>query len=126
MHPGARPGGIGEAGAVDLAPSSPGTGAPPLSPISVERARDGTTLVLRGEIDVRDTALLRSVGTTAVDAGLPVTLDCTDLTFLDSSALSLFARLIKAGHPVRIVGARPHLRSLLSRTGLGTLVRVEG
>lgn len=60
----------------------------------------------------------------ADDAGI-VILDLTDTTFLDASALTCFMKLrsrrrARGEGPIRIVGARPHIRRLFTIAGLET------
>lgn len=95
----------------------------PSPPVTVERSADTTVLHLRGEVDINDDGALRAAGLTAVEAALPVALDCRELEFLDSSGLSLFARLLRARLSVTVVGARPQLRTMLSSTGLEPLLQ---
>jgi len=104
--------------------------APP--PVTVEvppsstndDAGAGEVLVrLAGEIDIHVIAAVRAGAATAIAAHRPVTIDCRDLTFVDSSALVLFALLLRSGQPVTILGARSQLRGLLKITGIDRLLR---
>ena len=84
-------------------------------------------LALRGEIDIASVVGLRA----AVDA-LPgaqldhLTLDLTEVSFLDSTALGWLAGLARGGCAVTLVGTSPSITKLLSITGIDGVVTVVG
>lgn len=79
-------------------------------------------LVLAGDVDVHRSHVVREAAAAAVRPQRPLVVDCRDLDFMDSSALALFAVLIRSGQPVTVEALAPHLQSLLSITGLDQLV----
>lgn len=82
-------------------------------------------VTLAGEIDAAVARLTPAVEE-AVGPGLPIEVDCTDVEFMDSTGVGFLARLVRGvrPHPVRVVGASPELRSLLSRLQMDTILDV--
>lgn len=78
---------------------------------------------LVGDIDIRDHDLVKAAAARAVAAHRPVTIDCRDLTFVDSSAFTLFALVLRAGRPVTVAGLSSQLRPMFEITGLDRLLR---
>lgn len=93
-------------------------------------ALDGTTVVsVRGEVDLVSADQLRRVLDEALQDSARVTLDLTELTFIDSSGLSA---LVEAHRKARDAGGTftlrhptPMLRRLLDITRLDTLLVIE-
>lgn len=80
-------------------------------------------VVLTGEVDAAVTGL-SSVVDRAVAPGLPVEVDCRDVTFMDSTGIGLLVRLARGVRPQRVtlVGVRQDLRALLARLQLDTVL----
>ena len=98
--------------------------------IAIDRVNDVTVLHVRGEIDLDtasqlEAALLKTASTTE-----PVVLDLTDVTFLDSSGLSVLAqcRQRMAGaeglSSLRLVVTRPAIVRIFEVTGLSDVFDV--
>jgi anti-anti-sigma factor len=89
---------------------------------------DGITILTpAGEIDRDSSKDLREAADRAVRRGRRhLILDLTEVTFCDSSGLSLFIDLHRqadsAGGWLRLAGARPQLRSMLRVTRLDQLL----
>jgi anti-anti-sigma factor len=77
---------------------------------------------LVGDIDVRDHELVMDTAARAVAAHRPVTFDCHELSFLDSSAIALFALVLRAGRTVTVTGLSPLLKPMFEITGLDRLL----
>ena len=65
---------------------------------------------------------LRATADRAVAADRPVSIDCRQLTFMDSSVLVLFALLVRGRRAVTVVGLRPELMTPLTISGLRGLL----
>jgi anti-sigma B factor antagonist len=85
---------------------------------------DGQQVVtLRGEIDIATAGRARNYLYNVVDSeSLSVIVDLSGVTFCDAAGLGMLAKVAsrarKAGHPVRLVGARPALLRIMRITGL--------
>ncbi len=64
--------------------------------IAVRSAEGGTRVELRGELDVASAPEVESRADEIMNLGGDVWLDCSDLTFADSSGLATLARLAMA------------------------------
>jgi len=96
--------------------------------VSIEVPEDPTGAVviqLVGEVDIYDGLTIRAAAATAVAARRPVTINCQDLTFMDSSVLVLFAKFAGARLPMTVTGMRPHLVKLLQLTGLDRFITFD-
>ncbi|WP_182113469.1 MULTISPECIES: STAS domain-containing protein [unclassified Actinotalea] len=79
-----------------------------------------------GEIDL---SVRRGVGDlcqAVADRGLPVVVDARDVTFIDSTGMSVLVRLARdaevRGYPISLVDAPWMLRELLAITGVDQLI----
>lgn len=91
---------------------------------------DGTTVVsVQGEVDLVSSEQLRRVLDDALQDTPRVTLDLTELTFIDSSGLSALVdahrKARDAGGALTLRHPTPMLRRLLDITKLETLLVVE-
>ncbi len=93
-----------------------------VSRLDAGRAR----LRLTGDLDF-DTApqLVAAATELRQDGHQELLVDLGGVGLCDSSGLSALVVLHRAGGAVRLSGLRPHLRSLLDRTGLAELLAVE-
>lgn len=84
-----------------------------------------TRLVLSGEIDVALSSELTEAVTDAERAGLPVEIDARHVTFMDSSGVTMLARLAHRT-PGRITMIQPPdvVRFLLEVTRIGDVIDV--
>jgi anti-sigma B factor antagonist len=84
-----------------------------------------TRLVLSGEVDVALSGELTEAVTEAERAGLPVEIDARHVTFMDSSGVSMLARLAHRT-PGRLMMIEPPdvVRFLLGVTRIGEVVDV--
>jgi anti-anti-sigma factor len=67
----------------------------PMFRVAVQRAEGGVQVELRGELDVSTAPELQRIIDEIVDADGPVTIECSELTFADSSGLDTLIRLSK-------------------------------
>jgi anti-sigma B factor antagonist len=84
---------------------------------------DGVTVIhLSGEVDTVLEPRLRFISQDAIDRGLPVRVDLSAVTFMDSSGLGFLAALAAAGrargYTLSVVGAGPLVRETIELTGL--------
>jgi anti-sigma B factor antagonist len=80
----------------------------------------------RGEFDFARTEKLRSVLADASNAGLPIVVDLTAVTFMDAACLGEIARasarLRDAGRDLHVVGAQGVVRRIFELTDLASLL----
>ena len=88
-----------------------------------------TVIGLSGVIDVALDRELHSAGQTAVDRRLPVRVNVSAVTFIDSEGLSLLAHLIRNenrwGRSLTVAGPSARVRERLKLAGLDRLVIFE-
>jgi anti-anti-sigma factor len=93
--------------------------------ITVIEGSDATTAKLWGEIDeaLRDeasTALVR-----ALDRGLPVVIETSEVTFIDSTGIAFLIQLCRVGReeglPVTLADPPPIVSEVLAMLGLGEM-----
>lgn len=92
---------------------------------------DGTLRVtLRGAVDLGVRQSAAPVWAALASGAGPVVVDCRDVTFLDSTGLTVLVRLVRdateAGRSVRWDGASQAVTDLLEMTGVDTWMRVRG
>jgi anti-sigma B factor antagonist len=94
--------------------------------ISIVIGPDATTVVLGGEIDLALRDRLDNVADSAVAQGIPIQVETSGVTFIDSTGLRLIAQLaaaeISVGRRVRITGATVRFRDLITVGGLSPVV----
>lgn len=96
----------------------------PVGHASIDITETGSVITLGGEIDASLIALLHEVCATAERHALPVTVDCEEVTFMDSSGVAFIARLAtRLPGQVTITEATSSLRFILDVTGLVDRVR---
>jgi anti-anti-sigma factor len=97
--------------------------------VAVSEEPSVTVIGLSGVIDVALDRELHSAAQTAVDRRLPVRVDVSRVTFIDSEGLSLVAHLIRNeerwGRSVTVVGSSAGVRQRLTLAGLDRLVIFE-
>lgn len=91
--------------------------------VAVEPSAASTRLVLRGDLDVATVPVLDDHVREIRPFRSPLSLDVSELLFVDSSGLRSLtavrhAAIEDVGGPVRLVGCRESLRRLLEMTGL--------
>lgn len=88
--------------------------------VDVEAATSRTVITLYGEIDAALDDLLSNLCDIAVTAGHAVTVDVTDVTFMDSTGASFLIRLYRGVSPERVtlLHPTPAVRYLLNVTQL--------
>ncbi|GAA4419228.1 hypothetical protein GCM10023169_09690 [Georgenia halophila] len=93
--------------------------------VHVMVSQERTRLVLSGEVDVALSSELGEAVTEAERAGLPVEIDARHITFMDSSGVSVLARLARRT-PGRLTLIQPPdvVRFLLDVTRIGEVVDV--
>ena len=91
--------------------------------VAVESSSTSIRLVLRGDLDIATAPVLDDQVQAIRPLRSPLTLDVSELLFVDSSGLRSLTAVRHAavedvGGPVRLVGCREPLRRLLEMTGL--------
>ncbi len=90
-----------------------------------------TLVMLSGEVDLAIGDDLEFAGRDAIDRGMPVRLDCSRVTFIDSVGLGFVARLASAererGRLLRVLDAPRNFQEAVHLVGLSGLVEfVDG
>jgi anti-sigma B factor antagonist len=84
---------------------------------------------LRGEIDAASAPAVQAALNDALADDMDLLVDCTDLTFIDSSGIAVLVRtqqmLAARGHRLRIVKARATIERLFQVTGLTDLLHPD-
>ncbi len=85
--------------------------------VSPVNNQSGWTITIAGEIDLSSAdAFYQKVADAYQSALLPLTFDCKDLTFIDSTALGAFVKVNRMtsanGHNVTIKGAKNNVKKL--------------
>jgi anti-sigma B factor antagonist len=87
---------------------------------------DVTLIMLSGEVDLALGPELEDAGRDAIDRGVPIRVDLTRVTFLDSVGLGFIARVAAAGHAAgrrpTVVGASRRIREGIALGGLQALL----
>ena len=84
----------------------------------VDRQGDQITVSLQGELDMAAAPTLEQLLT---DLEGRICFDCTDLVFVDSSGLAIFARVDRNGGAA-LRAVRPNVRRVLEVAGLDRLI----
>jgi anti-anti-sigma factor len=100
------------------------------SGIALHEETDQSLVRLWGEVDLEVRRSAGDVCQAAADRALPVIIDAADVTFMDSTGMSILVRLARDGeangYPVALHHAPWMLRELLSITGVDKLLPVDG
>jgi anti-sigma B factor antagonist len=112
-------------GGVD--PDSAGAVAP--AEIAVSRDGDGAwTVVVRGEVDIATSPVLRAE-LERLDGDGPVVIDVTDMTFIDSSGLGVLVEALKrrreSGTVMTLRSMQEPVRRVFEITGLTDLFSLD-
>ena len=98
--------------------------------VALAMDRSVTSIRLVGDIDFAVDRDLRVATRAAIDRNLPVRVDLSAVTFLDSAGLSFVARLLRnedrPPRSVTVVGASSVAKERLEMAGLHLLVTFEG
>jgi anti-anti-sigma factor len=90
---------------------------------------DETVVQLGGEVDLALAQGLDFVADQAISRGSPVRVDVSALTFLDSTALTLVARLAahehEGGRTLSVVGASRLVAEMFDLAGLSAILEVD-
>ncbi|MFC4614176.1 lipid asymmetry maintenance protein MlaB [Cellulomonas algicola] len=95
-------------------------------------ATEGTTLriTLEGAVDLAVRESAAPVWAALAAGDQDVVLDCADVTFVDSTGLSLLVRLVRdvteSGRRVRVHGAPRAVTEILAVTGVDAWMRAQG
>ncbi|WP_250445116.1 STAS domain-containing protein [Actinotalea sp. C106] len=108
--------------AADGAAAEPGLAAAPApsahGTVSLDVQGERVHVVLRGEIDTTVKDALSEALDGAAHLALPVEVDCSAVTFIDSSGLSVLLWLANvAAEPPQLLHVPPSLHDLLTLTG---------
>jgi len=98
--------------------------------IRVERERERTVVLLVGEVDAQLRAQASAAMSTALTAGLPVLLDATETTFIDSAGLAFVLQLHAAAAeesiPVTLLDPQRVVRDVLDLVGMPGHLQLAG
>lgn len=104
----------------------------PLDPtleVTVGSNPDGTpVLALAGQLDLATAASLEDAFTTLETPGtgpVDVVIDMRDLTFMDSTGLTVLLLAVRRGYAVRLRQPRDLIRRLVALTGLSETLPIE-
>ena len=88
-----------------------------------------TVIAVSGELDIHTAPDLTEVLSPAIAAGQPVIVDLTDVTFMDSSGLSVFVTALKrareADTTLVLVVSEPRVLRVFWFTGIDTLIDIH-
>lgn len=99
--------------------------------VSVYREEDGLKFVLSGEIDSGNSEdfyaeVMQAYGAQPAD----VRFSCERLSFIDSTTLGTFVRILKRvredGHKIVLSGLQPRIKKLFVICALDTVMEIEG
>lgn len=99
--------------------------------VDVRRDPRGLVFVLRGELDFHSVVQLYEAGEKelATDQPSPVVIDCSQLTYCDSTGISAFVRLHQQqtgqGHVLRLAAVPDFLGRLFALTGLDQIMSLH-
>jgi anti-sigma B factor antagonist len=88
---------------------------------------DGRSLVrITGDLDASSSPTLREALLALLDVGQrAISVDLTDVTFMDSTGVGVLIDVVRAGGEVIIVGASARARRVLDLTGITSLDEVH-
>ena len=93
--------------------------------LAVDRREGGALVTVSGEVDLAAASEFGAGLREAFDQGNEVTVDVSGVTFMDSTGVAGFARLIRQGADLTVEGASPAVARLLEITGIDRLIRVR-
>lgn len=103
-----------------------GDAAPAESGMELLAEPDRSLVRLWGEIDLEVRRTSSELCRAVVDRGLPVLIDARDVSFIDSTGMSILVRIARDaeshGYPVALQNAPWMLRELLTITGVDQLL----
>lgn len=90
----------------------------------------GWTIIVRGEVDIATSPLLRRQLDRFVDSDEPIVVDVSEMTFIDSSGLGVLVEMLqrrRAGTrgPVTLHGMQEPVRRVFEITGLTELFELD-
>jgi anti-anti-sigma factor len=88
-----------------------------VAPLEITLPEAPAVIVLSGEVDMASAPELSRMMEPALERG-PLLIDMSEVSFLDSSGVNLFARAIAAGGCLILHGVRPNVVKILEITGL--------
>ena len=99
-----------------------------LASVRVSLEPDISLITLAGQVDIGLTAELDAAAGQVIERDLPVRIDATALTFIDSSGLRFLARIINAAtgdaRPV-VMGATLVIRETIALGGLSDVLELQ-
>ena len=119
----AQPATSGEDSPVEVADNPRAVDPNEPASVHVIVTRDRTRIVVSGEIDADLGPDLTEAAADAEATGLPIEVDATHVTFMDSSGIAFLARLAsRSADRVRVLRAPDTVRFLLEVTKIGELL----
>ncbi len=104
---------------------TPPSGIPELGSVHVLIDPDRVHVVLTGEVDAGTATELHTASLEALEAGLPIEVDCRNVTFMDSTGIGFLARLAaRSPRRVRLLRPPAMVRFLLETVRIHELVDV--
>lgn len=105
-------------------------GAQDASGMALVTEPDRSVVRAWGEIDLAVRRGINEMCQAVAERGLPLVIDAQDVTFIDSTGMSILVRLARDaeahGYPVQLQNAPWMLRELLSITGVDQLLPMTG
>jgi anti-anti-sigma factor len=98
-----------------------------VSKATISRTSDPNGLRIEGEVDLANAGDLEAALREAIQDG-PITVDLTDLTFIDSSGLHAILRVatsMDGQGPIRLQGVSGHVMNVLRIVGLTDLPQLQ-
>ena len=98
--------------------------------VTPEKIQNGWMITVAGEIDLSSAdAFYDTVFAAYQSAALPLTFDCKDLTFIDSTALGAFVKINRLaaanGHSVTVRAAKNNVKKLFVICALDKVFEFE-
>jgi anti-sigma B factor antagonist len=94
----------------------------PTFKVASRHEREGVVVALSGELDLAGAERLTAALADAQASGEPLTVDLTDLDFIDSSGLGVLVRFNNAaqvaGYPYRVIAGPPRVHRAFVLSGL--------
>jgi anti-sigma B factor antagonist len=111
-------------------PETTGSLAPAQISVMTGAGQTGWTVIVRGEVDIASSPLLRRQLERLVKNSEPIVVDMTDMTFIDSSGLGVLVDLAQrhreaSGAAVSLRGMQEPVRRVFEITGLTDLFAIE-
>ena len=98
--------------------------------VATSGGRRGWTIIVRGEVDIATSPLLRRQLNRLVDDDEPIVVDVSEMTFIDSSGLGVLVEMLQRRRaskhgPMTLHGMQEPVRRVFEITGLTELFELD-